>query len=152
MPRPRQTWCDALGTLGAVNLYTASSSAYKRRVIGGPARVGAITLPALIRSRQTMGRAQDPSSNTYGARVLSDRTTPRHRNALLQALGRLRPSETTITVTSVAGSASTIVRNLAPPHCFQPHQRGDRGGVTVNSVTYTTDKSEYQRLNGSATP
>jgi len=138
---------DTLGTTGAVNMYTASTSAYNPPGDPGPGRrwgdYSFTTLDPL--DDMTMWTIQEycNATNTYGTRV-AKLVAPPPATPTLAAPSLVMdedPSENiTITGTQVAGSGFYDPgADLAPPALpFNHINVSVTGGVTVNSVTYNS--------------
>lgn len=138
---------DALGTTGAINIYTASSTAYNPPGDPGPPRRwGDYSFTSLDPlDDMTMWTVQEycSATNSYGARVAKllapPPATPASAtgNNILQGVPS---SNVVVTGTVVAGSGFYDPgANLAPPALPFNHINATvAGGVTVNSVTYTS--------------
>lgn len=137
---------DALGTLGAVNIYTASSTAYNPPADPGPTRrwgdYSFVSLDPL--DDMTMWTIQQycNGTNTYGTRVVKllapPPATPTTAAPANVAAGQASVN-VVITGTSVSGSGFFDPgANLAAPALPFTHIAASvTGGVTVNSVTFT---------------
>jgi hypothetical protein len=138
---------DALGTTQAVNIYTASSTAYNPPGDPGPPRRwGDYSFTSLDpKDDMTMWTVQEycSATNSYGARVAKllapPPATPASAtgNNILQGVPS---SNVVVTGTVVSGSGFYDPgTDLAPPALpFNHISATVTGGVTVNSVTYTS--------------
>jgi hypothetical protein len=138
---------DSLGTSGAVNIYTTSSTAYNPPGDPGPPRRwGDYSFTSLDPlDDMTMWTIQQycNGTNTYGTRVVKLNAPPpaTPTTAAPPSVPQNTPSQNVvITGTSVAGSGFYDPgANLAPPALPFNHITATvTGGVTVNSVTYNT--------------
>ncbi|HEX8455880.1 MAG TPA: lamin tail domain-containing protein [Pyrinomonadaceae bacterium] len=138
---------DALGTTGAVNIYTATSSAYNPPGDPGPPRRwGDYSFTSLDPlDDMTMWTIQEycNGTNTYGTRVAKLAAPPPATPTLAAPTTVPAGSASTnivITGTSVAGSGFYDPgANLAPPALPFNHINATvTGGVNVNSVTYNS--------------
>ncbi|MEA2206069.1 MAG: hypothetical protein QOE77_2845 [Blastocatellia bacterium] len=138
---------DALGTTQAVNIYTTSSTAYNPPGDPGPPRRwGDYSFTSLDpKDDMTMWTVQEycSAANSYGARVAKllapPPATPASATGNTIAQG-VPSSNVVVTGTVVAGSGFYDPgTNLAPPALPFTHISATvPGGVTVNSVTYTS--------------
>lgn len=138
---------DALGTTGAVALYTASSTAYNPPADPGPTRRwGDYSFTSLDpKDDMTMWTIQQycSSTNNYGVQVVRLLAPPpaTPTSAAPPTVPAGAPStNVVITGTSTAGSEFYDPGpNLAPPaEPFNHITATVTGGVTVNSVTYNS--------------
>lgn len=154
---------DTLGTTQAVNIYTASSTAYNPPSDpgGGSGRrwgdYSFVSLDPL--DDQTMWTIQEfcSSTNNYGVRVVKlaapPPATPSTASPVSVPAGQSSVI-VTITGTSTAGSEFYDPgANLAPPALpFNHISATVSGGVTVNSVTYNSPTQVTLDLNTTAAP
>jgi len=138
---------DALGTSGAVNIYTTSTTAYNPPGDPGPPRRwGDYSFTSLDPlDDMTMWTIQQycNGTNTYGTRVVKLNAPPpaTPTTAAPLTVPQGTPSQNVvITGTSVAGSGFYDPgANLAPPALPFNHITATvNGGVIVNSVTYNS--------------
>ena len=147
---------DTLGTLGAVNIYTASSSAYNPPGDPGPGgsrRWGDYSYTSLDPlDDMTMWTVQEycNATNTYGNRVAQLRAPPpaQPSSAPSTAAGQ---ASVNVAVTGTSSSGSGFYdpgANLAPPALPFTHISATvTGGVVVNSVTFNTPTQVTLNLN-----
>ena len=154
---------DTLGTTQAVNIYTASSAAYNPPSDpgGGAGRrwgdYSFVSLDPL--DDQTMWTVQEfcDAANSYGVRVVKlnapPPATPASASPLSVPAGQ---SSVIVTITGTSSAGSEFYdpgANLAPPALpFNHISATVSGGVTVNSVTYTSPTQITLDLNTTAAP
>jgi hypothetical protein len=154
---------DTLGTTQAVNIYTASSTAYNPPSDPGSAfgrRWGDYSYVALDPlDDMTMWTIQEfcSSTNNYGVRVAKlaapPPANPNIASPISVASGQ---SSVLVTITGTSSSGSEFYdpgTNLAPPALpFNHISASVSGGVTVNSVTYNSPTQVTLDLNTTAAP
>ncbi|MFL6257423.1 MAG: lamin tail domain-containing protein [Pyrinomonadaceae bacterium] len=154
---------DTLGTTQAVNIYTASSTAYNPPSDpGGNAgrRWGDYSFVSLDPlDDQTMWTIQEfcSSANNYGVRVVKLQApppaTPASASPLSVPAGQ---SSVSVTITGTSTSGSEFYdpgTNLAAPALpFNHIAAAVSGGVTVNSITYNSPTQVTLDLNTTGAP
>ncbi|MFL6230224.1 MAG: lamin tail domain-containing protein [Pyrinomonadaceae bacterium] len=154
---------DTLGTAQAVNIYTASSTAYNPPSDPGSTsgrRWGDYSFVSLDpQDDMTMWTIQEfcSSTNNYGVRVAKLAAPPPASPSSASPISvppGSASTNVTITGLSVAGSEFYDPgANLAPPALpFNHISATVSGGVTVNSVTYTDPTHVTLNLNTTAAP
>ncbi|MCA1634524.1 MAG: lamin tail domain-containing protein [Acidobacteria bacterium] len=136
---------DALGTLGAVNIYTASSTAYNPPSDpGSPRRWGDYSFTSLDpKDDMTMWTVQQfcNSTNTYGAQVVKLLAPPPPAAAVAvppAVADETASTSVVLTGTPVAGTAyyDPGTDLAAPALPFNHISATVTGGVTVTSITF----------------
>ncbi|MDT5272295.1 MAG: hypothetical protein QOH49_4481 [Acidobacteriota bacterium] len=154
---------DTLGTTQAVNIYTASSTAYNPPSDPGSAsgrRWGDYSFVSLDPlDDQTMWTVQEfcSSTNNYGVRVVKlnapPPATPNIASPVSVPAGQ---SSVSVTITGTSTSGSEFYdpgTNLpAPALPFNHIAATVSGGVTVNSITYNSPTQVTLNLNTTAAP
>jgi hypothetical protein len=154
---------DTLGTTQAVNIYTASSTAYNPPSDPGSSagrRWGDYSFVSLDPlDDQTMWTVQEfcSSTNNYGVRVVKlaapPPATPNIASPVSVPAGQ---SSVSVTITGTSASGSEFYdpgANLAAPALAFNHIAATvSGGVTVNSVTYNSPTQVTLDLNTTAAP
>lgn len=154
---------DTLGTTQAVNIYTASSTAYNPPSDpgGGAGRrwgdYSFVSLDPL--DDQTMWTVQEfcSSTNNYGVRVVRlNAPPPATPNIASPTSVPAGQSSTIVTITGTSVLGSEFYdpgANLAPPALpFNHISATVSGGVTVNSITYNSPTQVTLDLNTTAAP
>ncbi|MBC7930119.1 MAG: lamin tail domain-containing protein [Rubrivivax sp.] len=149
---------DALGTQGAVNIYTASSTAYNPPADpGGPRRWGDYSFTSLDpKDDMTMWTVQQftSSTNNYGVQVVR-LLAPPPATPTTSAPPTVNSGQAsvnvTITGTSVAGSEFYDPgADIAGAEPFTHISATVSGGVTVNSITFNTPTQVTLDINTTA--
>lgn len=154
---------DTLGTTQAVNIYTASSTAYNPPSDPGSTsgrRWGDYSYVSLDPlDDQTMWTIQEfcDATNSYGVRVVKlnapPPATPNIASPVSVPPGQ---SSVSVTITGTSNAGSEFYdpgANLAPPALPFNHITATvSGGVTVNSVTYNSPTQVTLNLNTTAAP
>jgi hypothetical protein len=154
---------DTLGTTQAVNIYTASSTAYNPGSDpGGNAgrRWGDYSYVALDPiDDMTMWTIQEfcSSTNNYGVQVAKlAAPPPASPNTAVPFSVASGQSSVLVTITGTSSAGSEFYdpgTNLSPPALpFNHISASVSGGVTVNSVTYTSPTQVTLNLNTTAAP
>lgn len=154
---------DTLGTTQAVNIYTASSTAYNPPSDpgGGAGRrwgdYSFVSLDPL--DDQTMWTIQEfcSSTNNYGVRVVRlNAPPPASPNSASPVSVPAGQSSVSVTITGTSTAGSEFYdpgADLAPPALpFNHISATVSGGVTVNSVTYDSPTQVTLNLNTTAAP
>jgi hypothetical protein len=154
---------DTLGTTQAVNIYTASSTAYNPPSDPGGSsgrRWGDYSFVSLDpKDDMTMWTIQEfcSSTNNYGVRVVKLQAPPPATPSSASPIS-VPPSSasTNVTITGLSVAGSEFYdpgANLAPPALpFNHISATVSGGVTVNSVTYTDPTHVTLNLDTTAAP
>lgn len=154
---------DTLGTTQAVNIYTASSTAYNPPSDPGSAsgrRWGDYSFVSLDPlDDQTMWTIQEfcSSTNNYGVRVVKLQAPPPATPNIASPVS-VPPAQSSVSVTITGTSTSGSEfydpgTNLAAPALPFNHIAATvSGGVTVNSITYNSPTQVTLDLNTTAAP